>query len=295
MTPRVSVLIATRDYGHFLADALRTVQQQTFADWECLLVDDGSRDQTTEVTKPFLIDPRFRYIRSDTLGQPRAKNLALRLSRAPLVAYLDGDDLWLPSKLERQVRLMDAKPGLGVSFTRRFLINSEGEILPSQHPTLPRGFVFNEILLNNFVCFSSVMIRRSVLEHVGAFGPHLQLAIDYDLWLRVAKHYSFNFIDEPLVKYRMGHANLSKRIFDRITTVFSTMRRCLQRRHNDQTLSCSVQREAWGSTCRTMGYVLRDREPLRAAGWYTRAATHDRRWGATLRAIIRAVKISIIG
>lgn len=295
MTPHVSVLIAARDYGHFLADALRTVQKQTFTDWECLLIDDGSRDQTADVAKPFLSDPRFRYMRSDTLGQPRAKNLALRLSRAPLVAYLDGDDLWLPSKLERQVRLMDAAPGLGVCFARRFLVNSAGELLPSRHPPFPRGLVFKDILLDNFVCFSSVMIRRSVLEHVGAFSPQLQLAIDYDLWLRVAKHYSFDFIDEPLVKYRTGHANLSKRIIDRITTVFSTMRRCLQRRQNDQTVSCSVQREAWGSTCRTMGYVLRDREPLRAAGWYVRAATHDRRWGATLRAIIRTVNISIVG
>ncbi len=295
MTPRVSVLIAARDYGHYLADALSSVQRQTFQDWECLLVDDGSRDQTPRIVRPFLADSRFRYIRSDSLGQTRAKNLALRLSHAPLVAYLDGDDVWLPSKLERQVRLMEAENEVGVCFTRRFLINPEGELLPSHHPPIPRGMIFNEILLDNFVCFSSAMIRRSVLEHVGGFDPRLQLAIDYDLWLRVARHYRFDYIDEPLVKYRTGHGNLSTRIVERITTVFSTMRRSLQRRGNDQSTPEPVQREAWGSTCRTMGYVLRDREPLRAAGWYCRAASHDRRWGATLRAILRSAKRMLVG
>ena len=73
MTPRVSVVIAARDYGHYLADALRSVQIQSFADWECILVDDGSKDNTTQVVDPFLVDPRFRYVHSNTLGQTRAR------------------------------------------------------------------------------------------------------------------------------------------------------------------------------------------------------------------------------
>jgi glycosyltransferase involved in cell wall biosynthesis len=295
MTPHVSVAIAARDYGHYLADALRSVQTQSFTDWECILVDDGSQDATAQVVRPFLADSRFRYVHSNTLGQTRAKNLAVRLSRAPLIACLDGDDVWLPSKLERQVRLLDAEPELGVCFTRRFLINPQGELITSLHSETPRGTIFNDVLLNNFVCFSSVMIRRTALEHVGAFDPRLELAIDYDLWLRVAKHYTFDFIDEPLVKYRTGHGNLSKRIVDRITTVFSTMRRCLQRRCNDETTPQPVQREAWGSTCRTMGYMLRDTDPLQAVKWYCRAVTHDRRWGATLRGVLRGIKRSLVG
>jgi glycosyltransferase involved in cell wall biosynthesis len=295
MTPRVSVVIAARDYGHYLADALRSVQIQTFTDWECTLVDDGSRDDSAQVVQPFLTDSRFQYVHSNTLGQTRAKNLAIRLSRAPLVACLDGDDVWLPSKLERQVRLLDAEPQVGVCFTRRFLINPQGELLVTQHPKIPRGAIFNDVLLDNFVCFSSVMIRRTALEHIGAFDPRLELAIDYDLWLRVAQYYAFDFIDEPLVKYRTGHGNLSRRIVDRITTVFSTMRRCLYRRRCDRTTPALVQREAWGSTCRTMGFVLRDSDPLLALRWYCQAGWHDRRWGATLRAIVRGIKRSLIG
>lgn len=287
MNPRVSVLIATRDYGQYLGDAIRSVLAQTLTEWEMILVDDGSRDHTPEVVRPFLDDPRIRYIRTDTLGQVRAKNLALRLSRAPLVAYLDGDDLWLPSKLERQVRLMDSDPGIGVVYTRRFLINPDGEIISFVEPEFPRGMVFDQILLNNFVCFSSVLVRRDVLEHVGAFSSNLDLAIDYDLWLRVANHYSFDFMDEPLVKYRTGHGNLSKRIVERITTVFSTMRRCLHRRGKAEWTPSAINREAWGSTCRTMAFVQRDRDLLVAARWYARAAMHDRRWLASFKGWLR--------
>jgi glycosyltransferase involved in cell wall biosynthesis len=290
MTPAVSVVIAAKDYGHFLADALASVQRQTFTDWECVLVDDGSRDHSTAVAETFLGDPRFRLIRSDNLGQVRAKNLGLRLSRAELVAFLDGDDVWLPSKLDRQVRLLQTEPGLGAVFTRRFLIDPTGAIIPSEHSPFPRGMVFDDVLLNNFVCFSSTMVRRSAIEHVGAFDNRLELAIDYDLWLRVARHYPFDFIDEALVKYRTGHGNLSKRITERITTVFSAMRRSLIRRQAGENLPDNVQREAWGSTCRTMGYVLRDVAPARALAWYGRAARHDRRWGATIRAFAACLK-----
>jgi glycosyltransferase involved in cell wall biosynthesis len=293
MTPTVSVIIAARDYGHYLADALHSVQRQTFTEWELVLVDDGSRDHTPQVVRPFLADPRIRYVRSDVLGQTRSKSLAFRLSRAPLIACLDGDDIWLPTKLERQVRLLNAEPNIGVVCTRRFLIDSAGALLRSEHPVFHRGQVFNQVLQDNFVCYSSVMLRREALEHVGVFDNRLELAVDYDLWLRVANHYSFDFIDEPLVKYRTGHANLSRRIVDRITLVLSAMRRCLQRRGKEATTPAVVQREAWGSTCRTMGFVLRKQQPLQAAVWYLKGAVHDRMWRQSLKSALRCLWTSI--
>jgi glycosyltransferase involved in cell wall biosynthesis len=288
MKPAVSIPIAARDYGRYLGDALRSVQLQTFTDWELVLVDDGSRDDTVQVVRPFLGDSRFRYVRSDTLGQTRSKNLAIRLSQAPLLAPLDGDDVWLPTKLERQVRLWRAEPELGAIFCRRFLIDDDGAIMPSEHLPFKRGMIFDEVLLHNFVCYSSTLVTREALERVGGFDNRLELAIDYDLWLRVSKHYRFDFIDEPLVKYRTGHSNLSKRIKDRITLVLSLIRRTLMRRGNVAALSDSLRREAFGSTCRTMGFVHRDSETWQAARWYWRAATYDRKWRATFRAIARS-------
>lgn len=289
MNSRVSVVIATRDYGHYLADALRSVQRQTFTSWDLLVIDDGSRDHTADTVRPFLTDRRIRYIRSDTLGQSRAKNLGLRLSRSPLISYLDGDDVWLPTKLERQVRLLQTEKHLGVVFCRRFLIDPDGLIRPSVHEECPRGMIFDEMLQNNFACFSSVMVRREVLEHVGAFDNQLELAIDYDLWLRVARSYAFDYIDEALVKYRMGHANLSSRLSERITSVLSTMRRCLFRRSFADKTPRAAQREAWGSTSRAMAFISREKQPVQAVRWYLRAAVHDRRWVETARALMRCM------
>ena len=293
MSPAVSVVIAARNYGHFLADALRSVQRQTFENWECVLVDDGSRDNTAAIVRPFLSDHRFRFIQSDRGELARAKNLAIDLSQAPLLAPLDADDAWLPTKLERQVRLMRAEPRLGVVFGRRFLMNEMGAILPTPRLSFTRGMILNDVLLDNFVCYSSTMVRREALERVGGFDNQLELGVDYDLWLRVARHYPFDFIDEVLVKYRTGHENLSRRLADRITLALSALRRTLCRRGAGDTVPREVQREAWGSICRTMAYIFRNDEPARAARWYCRAACHDRRWPATMKALLRCCRNGI--
>src|SRR5262245_54352300 len=126
MTPAVSVIIATYNYGRFLAGALVSALGQTFRDLEVLVIDDGSTDDTGEAVRPYLADPRVRYHRTEHVGQSAAKDLGVRLARAPLVAFLDADDVWLPHKLERQVALFGADPGLGVVYTRRLLIDENG-------------------------------------------------------------------------------------------------------------------------------------------------------------------------
>jgi glycosyltransferase involved in cell wall biosynthesis len=283
--PAVSVVIATRNYGHYLAGAIHSVLEQTVSDLEVIVVDDGSTDDTPAVVRTFLSDPRVRYLRTDGLGQPRAKNLGVMQARGPLVAFLDGDDEWLPAKLERQLPLF-ADPTVGVVYSRRTLMDSAGHELPVPPATLARGHIYDTLLVQNPVCFSSAVVRRSVFEAVGLFDPTLPLAIDYDLWLRVAPHFAFDFVDQPLVRYRTGHANLSSRIAERIAGVLAILRRSLGRRRNAETADSAAQGEAWGSTCRTMAYVLRDKEPLTAAGWYVRAARHDRRWIKSAKAIV---------
>jgi glycosyltransferase involved in cell wall biosynthesis len=282
--PAVSVVIATRNYGHYLAGAVRSVLDQTFSDLEVIIVDDGSTDNTADVVRPFLVDPRVRYLRTDGLGQPRAKNLGILHARGRLVAFLDGDDEWLPTKLERQL-LLFADPAVGVVYARRTLMDAGGRDQPTPPATLARGHVYDTLLVQNPVCFSSVVVRKEVFETVGLFDPKLPLAIDYDLWLRVARHFTFDYVDEPLVRYRTGHGNLSSRIVERLTGVLAILRRSLGRRQNAEAADRAAQGEAWGSTCRTMGYVLREKQPLAAARWYVRAARHDRRWGATAKAI----------
>ena len=227
MTPTVSVAMAAKNYARFLPEAVESVVAQTFSDWELVIVDDGSTDDTPRAVRPFLADRRVRYLRSDTLGVSRAKNLAIDLSRGPLVALLDADDAWERTKLEKQLALFAAKPDVDVVFCHRTLIDENSNRLPPRElpAAPPRGDVFPHIFAQNFVCFSSAVVKREVFAHIGRFDAEWDTSVDYDLWLRVAKFHRFDYVDEPLVRYRTGHGNISKRLRDRVDTAMSVMRR----------------------------------------------------------------------
>ena len=270
--PRVAVVMAAKNYAKFLPAAVESVLAQTVTDWELVIVDDGSSDDTPEVVKPFLADARVKCVRSDRLGQPRAKNLGVRLTAAPLVAFLDADDAWLPAKLEKQLPLF-RDPRVGVGYCHRTLIDESGAPLPVQPPqAIPAGPTLPAVFARNFVCFSSVVMRREVFELSGGFDPELDLAIDYDLWLRVAAHAEFAGVAEKLVLYRTGHANLSKRLADRVLTADSIMTRALDRRDLRGRLLKSLVGEGYASTYRALAYTLSRGEPWAGLRWYARAA-----------------------
>jgi glycosyltransferase involved in cell wall biosynthesis len=277
MTPRVSVVMAAKNYARFLPAAVESVFAQTAADWELVIIDDGSTDHTPEAVRPYLADPRVKYIRSDRLGQPRAKNLGIGLSRGEYVAFLDADDAWRPTKLEKQLAVFRERPDVGVVFCRRSLIDEEGHPIPRPaSPPPPEGRVLDRMFVQNFVCFSSAVVRREVFAHAGRFDPEWDLAIDYDLWLRVAAHHGFGCVDEELVLYRTGHGNLSKKLSDRVATAMSIMHRAETRYGVRNHVPADRIAEGYASTCRTIGYVMRSVEPTTAAGWYLKAL----RWPA---------------
>jgi glycosyltransferase involved in cell wall biosynthesis len=263
--------MAAKNYARFLPAAVESVLAQTVADWELVVIDDGSTDATPAAVEPYRRDPRVRYVRSDRLGQSRAKNLGIRLSRGEVIAFLDADDVWRPTKLEKQLALMESGRA-GVVFSLRELIDEDGNPItkplagpPPYDPAAPLDALF----VQNFVCFSSAVVRREVFDRVGGFDPNLDLAIDYDLWLRAAPHYRFAHVAESLVLYRTGHGNLSQKLADRVATAFSIMHRCVHRRH------APVGRRAvavgYGSTARALGWVYRRSEPLEAVRWFARS------------------------
>jgi glycosyltransferase involved in cell wall biosynthesis len=295
MTPTVSVVMAAKNYAQFLPAAVDSVLAQTMPSWELIIVDDGSTDATPAAVLPYLVDSRIRCVRSDQLGQSRAKNLGAALSRGEFIAYLDADDVWLPTKLEKQLAILQAKPQVGVCFSRRMLIDERGQILPNRDRPPVRGQVLDKIFLQNFVCFSSVMLRREVFDRVGRFDPEWDLSIDYDLWLRVARHFEFDFVDEELVQYRTGHGNLSKKLADRVATAMSIMHRAVFRRGLQHQLPERTVAAGHASTCRTLGYVLREAEPLTAARWYAKAfAWNDARW-QSFKGLMACLKVLLTG
>ena len=283
--PTVSVVMAAKNYAKFLPVAVESVIAQTYPNWELIIIDDGSTDATPEAVKPYLRDARVRYTRADRLGQSRAKNLGIALSRAEFIAYLDADDAWHPTKLEKQLHLMQAQPRVGVCYSLRSLIDDRGNALPTKIQYPERGEVLTKMMLRNFVCFSSVMVRRVVFEHVGWFDPNCDLSIDFDLWLRVAKHYEFDYVPEELVLYRTGHGNLSQKLTDRVATALSIMHRALFRRGFQEAIPQAVVAEGHASTCQTLGYIMRGSEPREAMKWYCQAL----RWPALRKQALRGI------
>jgi hypothetical protein len=131
--------------------------------------------------------------------------------------------------------------------------------------------VIEPIFLRNFVCFSSVVLRRAVFDRVGGFDPEWDLSIDYDLWLRAARFTEFDYVDESLVLYRTGHGNLSQKLADRVATATAIMNRAVVRRGLGDELTATTVAEGYSSTFRSLGYTLRSSEPLTAMKWYGKA------------------------
>jgi glycosyltransferase involved in cell wall biosynthesis len=213
--PVVSVVMAAYNYDQYIGQAIQSVIDQTWTDWELIIIDDGSNDSTEEVVKPFLSDDRIQYHRQENQGQPKAKNAGIRRAKASFIAFLDADDAWHPGKLEKQMPLFEGNPKVGVTYTGVTIIDEKGNFRESRPSKGLRGDVFKESFHQSIPGFSASIVRKEVFEHVGMFNESIPLAIDFELWLRVAMHYHFDFIDEPLVYYRTGHANLSKRYQER--------------------------------------------------------------------------------
>jgi len=137
------------------------------------------------------------------------------------------------------------------------------------------------------------MVRRQVFDHVGSFDGEWDLSIDYDLWLRVAAHYEFDYVNEPLVQYRTGHGNLSQKLSDRVATAISIMTRAVFRRGLVAKLDPATVAEGYASTCRTLGYVMRDSEPRTAAKWYLNALARPGKRMLALRGLVACALVAI--
>jgi glycosyltransferase involved in cell wall biosynthesis len=198
--------MAARDAEATIYEAIGSVLAQTVPDWELLVVDDGSADGTAQIVRDFA-DERVRLLEPGRIGVlAKLRNLAIEQARGEWVALLDADDLWLPRKLERQ---LEAAGHAGLVHTDAVLL-VDGRRRPSAVPR-PRGALLDALVRNNFVFSSSVVVRKSLLDELGAFDPDPALygSPDYELWLRLARYTEFVFVDEPLLGYRVHSGQMS--------------------------------------------------------------------------------------
>jgi O-antigen biosynthesis protein len=199
--PALTVIIPTRNRPTDLLRAMESVRRQTFCDWECLVIDDGSTDETAQtVLRLAAEDPRIIYLRQERFGHPsRGRNLGISSARAPLIAFLDDDDSWYPEKLAKQVAVFDTQPEVGMVFARIRKYGLKDQIWPTER--LPSRPGFAALIEGNFVPTSTVAVRLSVLEAVGLFNERYVAVEDYDLWLRIAQVSTMCSLPEVLCDY----------------------------------------------------------------------------------------------
>ena len=271
MTCRVSVIIACYNQAEYVAEALASLQSQTVGDWEAIVVDDGSTDDSAKVIAQFLGDTRIRLLKVAHAGAAHARNVGMIAAKGELIAFLDADDRWQPHKLAKQLEVFRTKPTVGVCYTRRNLINADGNRCGGDDTRgFHRGIVLDAMFRDNFVCFSSAMVRRSVIDQCGLFDESLSVGSDYEWWLRLSRVCIFDYIDEPLVDYRTGHGSLSKRVEERLHTALTVMSRLSQDYDKPRRLSRKSQRHAFAETYRSLGLVTRSRA-WSSIGWLLRS------------------------
>jgi glycosyltransferase involved in cell wall biosynthesis len=281
---KVSVVVSCYNYGGFLAGAVDSALRQTHADLEVIIVDDGSTDDTPAVAaKLAAADPRVIYLRQENLGQAAAKNSGIARATGAFVAFLDADDRWRPEKLERQLPLFN-DPRVGVVYSRMRPIAEDGSSIDDRDTAAARqpkrGAVCEALFIDNFIPFSSSVVRKAVFDRVGVMDTSLPMGIDWDLWLRASLHFHFDFVDDELLEYRVGHAGqMSLRLEERHRWADQIMENFAAR--NPGAVTAPTMRRARRNTLNNRGLFYRASDLRRSTALYLRSvATSPIQWYA---------------
>lgn len=209
-TPEVSVVICAYNAAPYIVATLESVFAQTYSDYEIIVVNDGSTDNTEEILTPYF--DRILYVKQENAGPGAARNTALRCALGRYIALLDSDDQWLPHYLETMLARMKAGPEIDVLYPNAILFGTpqwEGklfqDVCPSTAPVTVEKFLTRKCNV-----FISAVFKRDILDVVGAFDESLRGSEDFDLWLRMLQQgYRFDFLREPLARYRKREDSLS--------------------------------------------------------------------------------------
>ncbi|NVM01498.1 MAG: glycosyltransferase [Candidatus Helarchaeota archaeon] len=200
---KVSVIIPTYNRFSFLVEAVKSVLSQTFANFELIIVDDGSTDETRRIQE--IYRERVKYLFQEKRGVSSARNKGIINSSGEYICFLDSDDLWKKNKLEIQVNFMDNNRDFLVCYTGEIWIRNGVRVNQMKKHKKYSGMIYDKCLPLCIISPSSVMMRREIFDKIGFFDENLPICEDYDMWLRISKDYPIFFIDKKLIIKRGGH------------------------------------------------------------------------------------------
>jgi glycosyltransferase involved in cell wall biosynthesis len=208
--PTVSVIIHTYNNEKFIAETVESVLNQTYKDYEIIVVDDGSVDGTRDALLPYMHGIRYHY--KENGGIASAKNAGISLSQAEFIAFLDHDDLWVPDKLKLQMECFNENPQVGLIYAK-YTSFRDGKELRTKPEKGYSGWIFKALLAKSFIQTSTVIVKRECLNAVGPYDESFSLGDEYDMFLRISKRFQCGFIDKGLTRYRVHETNASKNDF----------------------------------------------------------------------------------
>ncbi len=203
---KVSVIVLTFNRAQLVTETIDSILNQTFGDFELIVVDNESLDNTEEIIGSYT-DERIRYFRNQNNGVLAVnRNYGIRVANGEYVAFCDDDDIWMPEKLEKEVLEIEKDSQIGLVCTNAVNFDTEGEHgnRIKDHPG-DKYFTFESLIWGNRVIGSTALARKDVIEAVGMLDedPLISPSDDYELWLRIAKRYRIKYIDQPLIKFRI--------------------------------------------------------------------------------------------
>ncbi len=283
--PRVSVIIPTYNSAHFLGQAIESVLEQTYRDWELIVVDDGSVDNTPDVVAHY-DHHNMRYCRQENKGPSSARNVGIRASSGDLLAFLDADDVILPQKLAFQVAMLDEHPEFELVYSAWQYVDESGTRILSEMRPNKQGHLLKDLLLCKFFFVpGAAIVRHNCLAQVGLFDESLAAAEDIDLWIRIAlAGYVFGYVDEPLLRYRLVRGSLSHRLANHARSELARLDKFFANPELPEDIK-TLKPEAhaaihyeYGAKYYGAGDVERGREHIRKAVATCPALARDRDW-----------------
>lgn len=220
--PSVTVIMPAYNAAATIEDAINSVLQQSFSNFELLIIDDGSSDNTIQIVAG-ITDSRIRVLSFDNKGPAASRNRGIRRAAGQLIAFLDSDDLWTPDKLDRQVEALRKFPDAALVYSWTDCIDECGHFLRHGSHLCHQGNVYEPLLARNFIDTGSApMVRKQAVEQVGLFDEEYRIGEDWDLWLRLADQYSFACVPSVQVLYRVRSDSLmtdAKQVLECVNTV----------------------------------------------------------------------------
>lgn len=209
---KISIIIPTYNSEKTIEETIASIQQQSFTDYEIIVIDDGSQDNTIKVVKS-IVEPRLQLFSYENGGVATARNRGIAHATGEFIAFLDADDLWSPDKLALQIEALYQNPEAKVVYSWTKYIDEHGQPLFSGTRYFYQGDVYKQLLQTNFLTnASNILVHRNVLDLVPGFDPELAYTADWDFYLRLAKNFNFAVVPKFQIYYRQSANSMSTKV-----------------------------------------------------------------------------------